>query len=384
MEFDVAILGGGAAGLMAAARLNELGGHTVCIIESNDKPGAKIRISGGGKCNLTNVSVSEQNYLGDETLVREVLERFDEAALLAWVRTHGCKPVVRKERYYFCPHSAQELIDILLKEAAVTKFFLQHSVLKVEKEDGLFTVTTDKKVIKACKVIVATGGISYASVGASGIGLEIAETFGIATVPFRPALAGLTLQKAQFWMKALTGVSFPVTIRVGDRKLQEDMLFAHRGISGPAVLSASLYWEKGAITIDFLNGMSLTPLLKKGGNRKVSTALPLPKRFVTAFLEQAGVADKPCSALSREEAAHLAGLEAYTFAPAGTFGFTKAEVSKGGVACSELKSPSCESVRVDGLYFVGEVTEVTGELGGYNFQWAFASGRCAAEDIAAV
>ena len=384
MEFDVAILGGGAAGVMAAARLNECSGLSVCIIEGNEKPAAKIRISGGGKCNLTNVSVSEHNYLGDEMLVREVLERFDEAALLAWVRARGCKPVVRKERYYFCPHSAQELIDILLKEAAATKFFLQHSVLKVEKADGLFTVTTDKKVIKARKVIVATGGISYASVGASGIGLEIAETFGIATVPFRPALAGLTLQKAQFWMKALTGVSFPVTIRVGDRKLQEDMLFAHRGISGPAILSASLYWEKGPITIDCLNGMSLMPLLKKGGNRKISTALPLPKRFVTAFLEQAGVADKPCSVLSPEEAAQLAGLEAYTFAPAGTFGFTKAEVSKGGVSCTQLKSPSCESVRVDGLYFVGEVTEVTGELGGYNFQWAFASGRCAAEDIAAV
>jgi len=379
VEFDVAILGGGAAGLMAAARLNERGGFSVCVIEGNAKPGDKIRISGGGKCNLTNVAVSEGNYLGDEMLVRSVLKRFDETALLRWVRARGCEPVLRKGRYYFCPHSAQELIDILVAAAGQTRFFTAHHILAVRKEGEGFAVTTDRRTLTARKVIVATGGVSYASVGATDIGLKIAASFGIETVPFRPALAGLTLQKEQFWMKALTGVSFPVTAMVGEKRLREDMLFAHRGISGPAILSASLYWEKGTMTIDFLDGRPVSALLKSGGNKKLATALPLPRRFVTQFLAVLGVEDKPCSAVTREEKTLLAAFNAYTFAPAGTFGFTKAEVSKGGVTCRALRPDSCESMEVPGLYFVGEVVDVTGELGGYNFQWAFASGRCAAE-----
>ncbi|MBD3800660.1 MAG: aminoacetone oxidase family FAD-binding enzyme [Campylobacterales bacterium] len=369
---------------MAAVRLNERGGLSICVVEGNAKPGAKIRISGGGKCNLTNVSVTEHNYLGDAALVRSVLRRFDGSALLKWVRARGCEPVVRKARYYFCPRSAQELIDILLKSAEGVRFFLGHKIERVQQDDEGFIVTTDKRTLKARNVIVATGGVSYASVGATDIGLKIAESFGIETVPFRPALAGMTLQKEQFWMKALTGISFPVTIHVGEKRLREDMLFAHRGISGPAVLSASLYWEKGMITIDFLDGLSVEGVLKRGGNKKIATAIPLPKRFVTQFLDALGVSDKPCSAVTAEEKVMLKTLNAYTFAPAGTFGFTKAEVSKGGVACSALQAYSCESRDVRGLYFVGEVVDVTGELGGYNFQWAFASGRCAADHITAV
>ncbi|WP_345986090.1 aminoacetone oxidase family FAD-binding enzyme [Sulfurimonas sp. HSL-1656] len=384
MEYDVAILGGGAAGLMAAARLNERGGLSVCVVEGNAKPGAKIRISGGGKCNLTNVTVSEHNYLGDATLVRSVLKRFDDSALLNWVRARGCEPVVRKARYYFCPRSAEELIDILLKSAEGVRFFLGHKIETVRQKENGFFVTTDKTTLKARNVIVATGGVSYASVGATDIGLKIAESFGIETVPFRPALAGMTLQKEQFWMKDLSGISFPVTIHVGEKRLREDMLFAHRGISGPAVLSASLYWEKGTVTIDFLDGRSVEAVLKRGGNKKIATAIPLPKRFITAFLDALGVEDKPCSAVTAEEKVMLKTLNAYTFAPAGTFGFTKAEVSKGGVACNALQPYSCESRGVRGLYFVGEVVDVTGELGGYNFQWAFASGRCAADHIGAV
>lgn len=381
MEFDVAILGGGAAGLMAAAWLNEHSSLSVCVIEGNPKAGAKIRISGGGKCNLTNDSVSEHNYLGDESLVRKVLRRFDSQSLLAWVRDRGCRPVLRKERYYFCPRSAQELIDILLRSAQHTHFFFGHRIEKVQKEKEQFTVTTDKTVVRSRHVIVATGGVSYASVGATDIGVRIAEAFGIETVPFRPALAGLTLQRDQFWMKALTGISFPVTIRVGKKMLCEDMLFAHKGISGPVVLSASLYWEKGQIAIDFLNGRRLQSLIKRGGNKKISTALPLPKRFVSQFLEHIGIEDRSCSTYNNDEKQQLQNIEDYRFSPAGTFGFAKAEVSKGGISTDMLTVPGCEAANVDRLYFVGEVVDVTGELGGYNFQWAFASAVCAAEEI---
>lgn len=381
MDFDVAILGGGASGLMAAARLNRNSALSVCIIEGNAKPGAKLRISGGGKCNLTNVNVLPEHFLGDRHLVTSVLRQFDKEALLTWVRERGCRPVLRKERYYFCPNSAQELIDLLRKDAEQARYLLNYRIEAVTQESGGFAVRTDRSVVRARRVIVATGGVSYASVGATDIGLSIAAAFGIGTVPFRPALAGLTLQKEQFWMKALTGISFPVTIRVGEKILREDMLFAHKGISGPAVLSASLYWEKGQIAIDFLDGSAVTSLLQKGGNKKVSTALPLPKRFVEAYLDAHGLPDKPCSALNAQERTALEQLGDYRFAPAGSFGFTKAEVSKGGVRAEALDPFSCEVRQVPGLYFTGEVVDVTGELGGYNFQWAFASAVAAANHI---
>jgi len=378
----VAILGAGAAGLMTAARLNETTDLKVCVIEGNGSAGAKIRISGGGKCNLTNTEVSENNYLGSPELVREVLRRFDETALLAWVRERGCEPVLRKGRYWFCPESARQLLEIFRRETKRSRFFYRHRIGRVEAEADGYAVETDRGTFHARRVVVATGGASFASVGATDVGLKIAEGFGIETVPFRPALAGLTLQKEQFWMKELSGISLPVTILAGGRTLREDLLFAHRGISGPAVLSASLYWEKGTVSVDFLDGKPVRQLLERGGNRKVSTALPLPKRFVTAFLEQAGVRDAPCRGLRAEERDAVAALNDYVFAPAGTFGFSKAEVSKGGVACGELAVPSCESRAYPGLYFVGEVTDVTGELGGYNFQWAFASARAAADALA--
>lgn len=382
MECDVAILGAGAAGLMAAAWLNEKSALRVCVIEGNAKAGAKIRISGGGKCNVTNTEVSASHYLGDAQLVGEVLRRFDNEALLQYIRERGCEKIERRKgRYYFCPKSAQQLIDLLLRSAGSCRFLYEHTLQGVYGEASGYRVETDKKTVRASSVIVATGGISYTSVGATGIGLEIAQSFGIETVPFRPALAGFTLQKDQFWMKALSGISFPVTIRVGEKRLREDMLFAHRGISGPAVLSASLYWEKGLIEIDFLDGRNLSELIRKGGNKKLSTALPLPRRFVLALFEHLGVEDKPCSALSAQEKKSLHYISAYRFAPAGTFGFSKAEVSKGGVSARALKIPSCETLGHKGLYFAGEVVDVTGELGGYNFQWAFASAVCASEAI---
>lgn len=382
MEFDVAILGAGASGLMAAAWLNENSTLRVCVIEGNAKAGAKIRISGGGKCNLTNTEVSERNYFGDAKLVREVLRRFDNDALLGFVRQRGCEQLeLRKGRYYFCPRSAQQLIDLLMRSAKKSKFLYEHKIEGVAHASEGYRVFTDKKTVTAKTVIVATGGISYASVGATDIGMKIAESFGIETVPFRPALAGFTLQKDQFWMKTLSGISFPVTIHVAQKRLREDMLFAHRGISGPAVLSASLYWEKGAVEIDFLDGKNVGTLIRSGGNKKLSTALPLPKRFVTALLEHLGIADKPCSALKDHEMSVLECCNAYRFAPAGTFGFTKAEVSKGGVAVQALEVPSCLSREKEELYFIGEVVDVTGELGGYNFQWAFSSAVCAAANI---
>lgn len=381
MLYDVVILGAGAAGLMCAAWLNEHSSLTVCVIEGNARPGMKVRISGGGKCNLTNTHVGPENYLGDPVLVDAVLSRFGRDDLLNYVRRDGCEPVVRKGRYYFCPHSAQELVDLLVRRASKSRLLYGRVIKAVAPSAEGFKVQTSDETVRGRRVVVATGGKSYATVGATDVGATIAQGLGHTVMPFRPALAGLTLQKAQFWMKALSGISFPVTIRIGEKRLRENMLFAHRGISGPAILSASLYWEKGTIAIDFLDGIPLAPLLERGGQKNMTTVLPLPKRFCTALLQHLQIPDVPCHRLTPDQKRSIAMVSDYRFAPAGTFGFTKAEVSKGGIVAEELSVPHCESRRVRGLYMIGEVVDVTGELGGYNFQWAFASAVCAAEHI---
>ena len=232
-------------------------------------------------------------------------------------------------------------------------------------------MTTNKGKFSASIVVVATGGASYKELGASDIGLRIASEFGLKTSSFLPALVGLTLQPPQFWMKELSGISFPARITVGDKILDEDLLFAHKGISGPVVLSASLYWHRGEIEIDFLPDFDLKSLYVE--KKLLSSALLLPKRFVAAFLDSIGLEDKPCNKLDETQRLMLQRLQNYTMAPSGTFGMSKAEVCRGGVSADEIDKATMESISVPNLYFIGETVDVTGELGGYNFQWAFSS-----------
>lgn len=376
--YDVIILGGGAAGLMCAARLRENSALKIAVIEGNSRPALKLKASGGGKCNLTNVEVDATHYLGDESLVSRVLESFSKEALLEYFRARGLRPVIRKERYYFCPKSSDEVISILLGKSQGCDLLVGYKILSVEGSDP-FTVTTDKGKFTAAKVVVATGGASYKELGASDIGLKIAQHYGLKTVPFSPALVGLTLQPREFWMKELSGISCPARIRVGGKILEEDLLFAHKGISGLVVLSASLYWHRGEIEIDFLPDFDLGSIRRE--KKILSTALPLPKRFMKAFLEAVDLEDKPCNRLSEAEQEKLSRIRSYTMAPSGTFGFSKAEACRGGVACEEIDPDTMQSRRVKGLYFIGETVDVTGELGGYNFQWAFSSAVVAARAI---
>ncbi|OQX60406.1 MAG: hypothetical protein B5M52_00330, partial [Helicobacteraceae bacterium 4484_230] len=351
----------------------------VCVIEGNAAPAAKLKISGGGKCNITNTSVDAANFLGDELFIKSVLGQFGKEELLEWLEDAGLSPVVRKGRYYFCPGSSDEIIGILRRKSSKSRYFLSRKIISVEKDDK-FTVITDKGELRGKKVIVATGGASFKALGASDIGLKIARGFSHEVKEFQPALAGLTLQPDQFWMKELSGISLPVRIKVGGRVLDEDLLFAHRGISGPVVLSASLYWSKGLLNIDFLPNRDIVKLCR-GQKKLLSTAMQLPKRFAKQFLKALSLEDKPCNKLSDKEKQQLSRLHDYAFAPSGTFGFAKAEVSRGGVLSMQLKQNSCESTLAGGLYFIGEVVDVTGELGGYNLQWAFSSGVAAADDI---
>jgi predicted Rossmann fold flavoprotein len=369
-HYDVIILGGGASGLMCAAQLREDTSLKIAIIEGNNRIALKLKASGGGKCNLTNVEVDESHYLGDKNLVKNVLTVFPQKALLDYFKEGGLRPVIRKERYYFCPKSSDEVISILMGKASGTDLLLGHKILSLEGESP-FIITTDKGKFQADRVVVATGGASYKELGASDIGLKIAQHYGIKTLPFSPVLVGLTLQPKEFWMKELSGISFRARIHVAGKTLDEDLLFAHRGISGLVVLSASLYWFKGEIVIDFAPDFDLNKL--KNEKKAISTALPLPKRFMKAFLDAIELEDKGCNRLNAQEWEKLLRIRNYAMAPSGTFGLTKAEACRGGVACEEIDPATMESKKVKGLYFIGETVDVTGELGGYNFQWAFSS-----------
>jgi len=368
--FDVIILGAGASGLMCAGNIGKK--KSVLIIEGNEKVAKKLKISGGGKCNITNVSVELNNFDGDELLVKSVLQKFSKDNLLEFLERNRVELELRKNRYYFCQSSSDEIINVLKKASQNAEIKLSEKILSVTKEDELFYVKTDKNNYTTKKVVVASGGISFINLGASEIGLDIARSFDIEVKTFTPALVGLTVQKEQFWMRELSGLSCYVHITVGDRVAKEEMLFAHKGISGPAVLTASLYWKKGLMSIDFLPDQNITELVT-GSKKLVSSVISLPKRLSKALLKAVNIEDKECKKLTKEDMQNLTKLHSYSFSPAGNFGFTKAEVSRGGVVANELEFKTCEAKKVDGLYFIGEVVDITGELGGYNFQWAFSS-----------
>ena len=376
--YDVVILGAGASGLMCAAHLDK--SLKVAIVDANSKVARKLKISGGGKCNITNVDVSEAHYDGDEELIEYALSVFSKEDLLEFLVSYGVEPEIRKGRYYFCKESSDEIINVLKERTKKHRFFLNEEILSANKESGVFHVKTSKQTLKAKKLIIATGGKSYASIGASDIGLQIAKSFSLKVKEFTPALVGMTLQKEQFWMKELSGLSAYVHINVNDKIINEEMLFAHRGVSGPAILSASLYWQKGNISIDFLPNKNILELTQ-GSKKLVSSAIPLPKRLSKALLEALDVQDIECKKLSKSSLEKLKKIHSYEFAPAGNFGFTKAEASRGGVLASELNRYTLEVLDVEGLYFIGEVVDVTGELGGYNFQWAFSSAVVCAKNL---
>ena len=376
--YDVLILGAGASSLMCAAQLDKK--LSVAIVDMNSKIAQKLKISGGGKCNITNVHVSEYNYDGDSEFISASLNSFSKDDLLEYLHVNGVEPELRKNRYYFCKTSSDEIINVLRKNTQHVEILLNRGILHVSKKDELFEVRTLREDIKAKRVIVATGGKSYKNLGASDIGLEIAKSFGIKVKDFTPALVGLTVQKEQFWMRELSGLSCYVNIRVGDKILKEELLFAHKGISGPAVLSASLYWQKGNIAIDFLPDNTIFELIKDS-KKMISSVIPLPKRLSKAILEALHVEDVECKKATAQIRQKLEKIHNYEFAPAGNFGFSKAEVCRGGVVTSELNPYTLESLDVKNLHFIGEVVDVTGELGGYNFQWAFSSGFTCAKGI---
>lgn len=342
----------------------------VCLIDSNEKIGEKIKVSGGAKCNITNENISYKNYLGDSEFVKEILKEFSNKDLLNFLNKNGVSPKVNPKIVkgtYFCKSSG-EVIDMFASLTTPVKKYLGRKVLDVDFDKNFF-IKTSKEIIEAKQLVVASGGLSFESLGASSIAYDIAKKFGHTINNTKPALVGFTVQKEQFWFKKLSGISTPVEIKVNDKSFYGSLLFAHKGCSGPVILNSSLYWQKGKISIDFLPNKKLESFFK--GNSKISTALPLPKRFLVEFLESIELSDKQISSLNKEEKDRLKILKNYEFSPAGTFGYTKAEVTSGGIATDEINHKTFESKYRKGLYFIGECLDITGELGGYNFQMVF-------------
>lgn len=375
-EFDVIIIGAGASGLMLGSMLNK----NFIILEKNAKAGAKIAISGGGRCNFTNENISADNYLGDKAFVDEVLSKFGKGDMLSLADKWNVPYTVQKNRQFFCTNSANELLYPLIKAAKDKNISLNTEVKSVSHKNGLFEVDTSKGVFVGKNLVVASGGLSYATLGASGIGYEIANSFGHTLMPTSPALVGFTVQPKEAWFKELSGVSVPSRVQVGDKAFSENVLFAHKGVSGPAILNASLYWKKGSITIDFLPELDIDKALK-GGVKQVASVLGLPKRVTKAYLDFVGLEDKSIDKLKDEDKALIKRLKNYEFAPAGTFGYTKAEITKGGVNTGEVDQNTMQSKIQKGLYFMGEVLDVSGELGGYNFHFAFACAKVCADTL---
>ena len=378
--YDIAIIGAGASGLMLASNLDKKKYKNICIIDTSSKLAPKIKVSGGAKCNITNEFVTHKNYLGDRDFAKKILEKFSKNELLAFLNKNGVFPKINPKIVkgtYFC-NSSQDVIDMFTKLTTHIKKYLETKVLDVDF-DGIYKIKTDFKTIEAKKLVVASGGLSYSMLGASSIGFDIAKKFGHTIEKLEPALVGFTVQKEQFWFKNLSGISTNVESFIDGKTFEGSLLFAHKGCSGPVILTTSLYWKKGKLAVDFLPKKKLESFLV--GNKNISSALPLPKRFTQEFLASIELEDKSISSLSKDEKEKLKVLKYYEFSPAGNFGYTKAEVTKGGVNTSEINHDTFESLKQKDLYFIGEVLDLTGELGGFNFQIAFSEAFICAKEL---
>lgn len=365
---------------MLASNLNKKKYQNICLIDTSLKLAPKIKVSGGAKCNITNELVSYKNYLGDEEFVKELLKKFSKNDLLSFLNKNQVFPKINPKIVkgtYFCD-SSQDVIDMFTRLTSHVKKYLGTTVLDVDF-DKHYKIKTDRKIIEAKKVVVASGGLSYSMLGASSIAFDIAKKFAHSIIKVEPALVGFTVQKEQFWFKNLSGISMLVSTFVENKTFEGSLLFAHKGCSGPVILTSSLYWKKGRIAIDFLPKQKLESFLHT--NKIISSALPLPKRFIQEFLSSVELEDKNVSKLTSEEKEKLKLLKYYEFSPAGNFGYTKAEVTKGGINTDEINHDSFESLKQKDLYFIGECLDITGELGGFNFQIVFSEAFVCANSL---
>jgi hypothetical protein len=386
-SFDVVILGAGAAGLMCAAVAGQRG-RSVLLLEQGHAPGEKIRISGGGRCNFTNLHTSPQHFLSQNPrFCVSALSSYTQHDFIALVEKYHIAWHEKTRGQLFCDGSAKQIVDMLIQECRSADVQLRFGVRSpaVAKLGDDFVVTTEQGELRCRSLVVATGGPSIPKMGASGFGYRLAEQFGLKIVPPRAALVPLTFAPEMLAQFAdLTGIAVDAVVSCGKASFEEALLFTHRGLSGPAILQISSYWRDGVdIVIDLAPQIDVLDALKAirrdRPRLELATALGefVPKRLAQTIAKRANGPDRLAD--FSDKALHLvaAAVKQWRVRPNGTEGYRNAEVTLGGVDTSELSSKTLESRSVPGLYFIGEVIDVTGHLGGFNFQWAWSSGAAA-------
>ena len=383
---DVLVLGAGAAGLMCAIEAGKRS-RSVLVIERNKAIGEKIRISGGGRCNFTNLIADSAQYLSENPhFCKSALARFTTRDFINMVERHGIAYHEKKLGQLFCDGSSAKIIQMLEKECAQTGVSIagECEVKSISRKED-FVVSTNKGEMRSSSLVIATGGLSIPQLGATNFGYRIAQQFGLSVTPLRPGLVPLKFHQDDLkTFKDLSGVSLEAIASCGGASFRESILFTHRGISGPAILQVSSYWKEGdEISINLFPDDSPLEFLLKHQSTPLTPEKILaersPKRFAEAWCKLMGL-DKKMNQYTKKELQQIAQqLSDWRIRPVASEGFGKAEVTVGGVNTDELSSKTMETKRVPGLYFIGEVVDVTGWLGGYNFQWAWASGWVAGQ-----
>ncbi|OJH76306.1 Ferredoxin--NADP reductase [Vibrio vulnificus] len=390
-KFDVVVIGAGAAGLMCAAEAGRRG-RKVLVLDHAKKPGRKILISGGGRCNFTNNEVSAKNYLcRNPHFVKSALSQYSNWDFISMIYKYGIEFEERDHGQLFCLDSAKEIVNMLLSECDQPNIAQRYQVqlTEIEKTEQGFVLRAGAEAFECQSLVVATGGLSMPKLGATPFGYKIAEQFGIPVVPTTAGLVPFTLHKQDKEDFAeLSGIAIPAEITAEDGTLfKEALLFTHRGLSGPAVLQISSYWKAGqAVSINLVPEVDVLELLQRNLEKppnqsmKNTLAKVLPKRLVEVLIERNELTDKPLKQYNGKELQEIVEyLEHWKIAPNGTEGYRTAEVTLGGVDTDYLSSKTMECKTVPGLYFIGEVMDVTGWLGGYNFQWCWSSGFVAGQ-----
>lgn len=387
-EYDVLIVGAGAAGMMCALTAAQRG-RSVLLLDHSAQPAEKIRISGGGRCNFTNLGAKPENYLSaNPHFCRSALARYTPQHFIALLDRHGIGYHEKKLGQLFCDDGSQAVIDTLQAECdeAGVRWCRPCEVNEVGRSDA-FYVTTSRGKYRAESLVVATGGLSIPKIGATPFGYKLAQQFGVPVTRLKPGLVPLSFHPQQWQPYAgLAGISLEAVVSCGKQSFRENLLFTHRGLSGPAILQVSSYWEHGQpLSINLLPDCDVAQLLleQRGSRMQLDNffAQYWPRRFAELWCAQLAEI-KPLNQYGEKQLREFAArIEDWQVTPTGTLGYAKAEVTCGGVDTRALSSKTMECTAVPGLYFIGEVVDVTGQLGGYNFQWAWASGYAAGQSV---
>jgi len=388
-SYDVIIIGGGAAGLFCAIEAGKKF-DDVLILEHNDKLGKKILISGGGRCNFTNIFTSSENFISNNKhFSKSALASYKPSDFIELVQSYNIEYFEKKEGQLFCKGSSREIVDMLYKECIKenVKITLNIEVNDIIKNEDSFSLITNMKTFKSKNIVIASGGLSIPKIGAGDLGYRIADKYGISIVKPKPALVPLLFaEKEKNIFGKLSGISIYSEVIFQNIIFKDHILFTHKGLSGPAILQISSYWNNtGKIKINFLPDIDFDKIINENRSSKIEIAnllsAYLPKRFVEVIFSNY-FESKPITQCSKNKLNEIKRfMTDFEFIPAGTEGFEKAEVTAGGIDTNELNSKTMESKKIKGLYFIGEVVDVTGWLGGYNFQWAWSSGFSCGKNI---